>query len=137
MPPILTRQLSVPISLPRYNERRVLQVIRRMGEASKAELARQTKLTNTAVGTIVSALHRKQLLMISRKRLNGQRGQPATFTLGRIIKGWNEGLPLMKAGAAYIMVIPPELGYGEGGNGDKIPPNATLVFYVELIRVEE
>jgi len=98
MPPILTRQLSVPISLPRYNERRVLQVIRRMGEASKADLARQTKLTNTAVGTIVSALHRKQLLKISRKRLSGQRGQPATlyrleatgsFSIGvRVDRNW-------------------------------------------------
>jgi predicted NBD/HSP70 family sugar kinase len=76
----------------------VLQVIRRMGEASKAELARQTKLTNTAVGTIVSALHRKQLLKISRKRLSGQRGQPATlyrleatgsFSIGvRVDRNW-------------------------------------------------
>ena len=98
MPPILNRQLSVPISLPRYNERRVLQVIRRMGEASKTDLARQTKLTNTAVGTIVSALHRKQLLKISRKQLSGQRGQPATlyrleatgsFSIGvRVDRNW-------------------------------------------------
>jgi predicted NBD/HSP70 family sugar kinase len=98
MPPILNRQLSVPISLPRYNERRVLQVIRRVGEASKADLARQTNLTNTAVGTIVSALHRKQLLKISRKQLSGQRGQPATlyrleatgsFSIGvRVDRNW-------------------------------------------------
>jgi predicted NBD/HSP70 family sugar kinase len=54
-------------------------VIRRMGEASKADLARQTHLTNTAIGTIVSALHRKQLLKISGKRHGGQRGQPATL----------------------------------------------------------
>jgi len=79
MPPILTRQLPAPSSLPGYNERRVLQVIRRMGEASKADLARQTNLTNTSVGIIVSSLHRKQLLKISRKRLNGQRGQPPTL----------------------------------------------------------
>ena len=98
MPPILNRQLSVPISLPRYNERRVLQVIRRMGEASKADLARQTKLTNTAMGTIVSSLHSKQLLKISRKQLSGQRGQPATlyrleatgsFSIGvRVDRNW-------------------------------------------------
>jgi predicted NBD/HSP70 family sugar kinase len=98
MPSILNRQLSVPISLPRYNERRVLQVIRRMGEASKADLARQTKLTNTAVGTIVSALHRKLLLKISRKQLSGQRGKPATlyrleasgsFSIGvRVDRNW-------------------------------------------------
>lgn len=79
MQPFQSKRLSAPSSLPRYNERRVLQVIRRMGEASKADLARQTNLTNTAVGTIVSNLHQKQLLTVSHKRLSGQRGQPATF----------------------------------------------------------
>jgi predicted NBD/HSP70 family sugar kinase len=69
----------LPGSLPRYNERRVLQVIRRLGEASKAELARQTRLTNTAVGSIVADLHRKRLLKIAGKRHAGQRGQPATL----------------------------------------------------------
>jgi predicted NBD/HSP70 family sugar kinase len=79
MLPILNRQLPAPNSLPGYNERRVLRVIRRMGEASKADLARQTNLTNTSVGIIVSSLHCKQLLKISRKRLSGQRGQPPTL----------------------------------------------------------
>ena len=79
MPPNLNRQLPAPSSPHGYNERRVLQVIRRMGEASKADLARQTNLTNTSVGIIVSTLHRKQLLKISRKRLSGQRGQPPTL----------------------------------------------------------
>jgi predicted NBD/HSP70 family sugar kinase len=98
MPPILNRQLPAPSSLPGYNERRVLQVIRRMGEASKADLARQTNLTNTSVGIIVSSLHHKQLLKISRKRLNGQRGQPPTlyrletagsFSIGvRVDRNW-------------------------------------------------
>jgi predicted NBD/HSP70 family sugar kinase len=92
------RQPQAPSSLPRYNERRVLQVIRRMGKASKADLARQTNLTNTAVGTIVSALHRKQLLNISGKRQCGQRGQPAilyqlepmgSFSIGvRVDRNW-------------------------------------------------
>lgn len=98
MPPPLIRQLPAPSSLPGYNERRVLQVIRRMGEASKAELARQTNLTNTAVGIIVSSLHRKQLLKITGKRHGGQRGQPATlyrlestgsFSIGvRVDRNW-------------------------------------------------
>jgi predicted NBD/HSP70 family sugar kinase len=77
--PFVMRKPPVSGSFPRYNERRVLQVIRRMAEASKAELARQTNLTNTAVGTIVTALHRKHLLKISGKRHDGQRGQPATL----------------------------------------------------------
>jgi len=98
MPSNLNRQLSAPGSLHGYNERRVLQVIRRMEEASKAELARQTNLTNTSVGSIVSSLHRKQLLKISRKRLSGQRGQPPTlyrleaagsFSIGvRVDRNW-------------------------------------------------
>ena len=98
MPPNLNRQLPAPSSPHGYNERRVLQVIRRMGEASKADLARQTNLTNTSVGIIVSTLHRKQLLKISRKRLSGQRGQPPTlyqletsgsFSIGvRVDRNW-------------------------------------------------
>ena len=98
MSPNLNRQLPTPGSLHGYNERRVLQVIRRMGEASKADLARQTNLTNTSVGIIVSSLHRKQLLKISRKRLSGQRGQPPTlyrletagsFSIGvRVDRNW-------------------------------------------------
>jgi len=70
---------SVPGAFPRYNERRVLQMIRRLGEASKAELARQTNLTNTAVGSIVSALQSKHLLKVCGKKHDGQRGQPATL----------------------------------------------------------
>lgn len=79
MPPSFFRKPPVPGSFPRYNERRVLQIIRRMGEASKADLARLTNLTNTAVGSIVSTLHHKHLLKISGKRHDGQRGQPATL----------------------------------------------------------
>lgn len=75
----MPKRPPVPEFLPRYNERRVLQVVRRMGEASKADLARQTNLTNTAVGSIVSTLHTNNLLKISGKRHDGQRGQPATL----------------------------------------------------------
>lgn len=63
------------------------------------------------------------------------RGQTATFGLSGVIKGWTEGLQLMTPGARCKFVIPPALGYGENGAGGSIPPNATLVFDVELIRV--
>ncbi len=79
MPSLLEERPSEAGNTPRYNERRVLQAIRRMGEASKADLARQTNLTNTAIGTIVTSLYRRQLLQISGKRHEGQRGQPATL----------------------------------------------------------
>ena len=79
MPPFSLIKPQGAGSFPRYNERRVLQVIRRMGEASKADIARLTNLTNTAVGSIVSSLHRNHLLKSSGKRYEGQRGQPATL----------------------------------------------------------
>lgn len=62
-----------------------------------------------------------------------ERGQPVPFTLGEVIPGWNEGVQLMKPGEEYLFVIPAALGYGAAGAGADIPPNAALVFKVELL----
>ncbi len=64
------------------------------------------------------------------------RGQPITFPLNGVIKGWGEGLQLMKVGGKARLVIPPALGYGPQGTGP-IPPNATLVFEVQLLSIEK
>ena len=65
------------------------------------------------------------------------RGQPIEFPLGTpdIIRGWNEGLTGMKVGGKRHLTIPPDLGYGAAGRAPKVPPNATLVFDVELVGV--
>ena len=66
------------------------------------------------------------------------RGDPFEFPLGagHVIKGWDEGVQGMRVGGTRVLTIPPNLGYGSRGAGGVIPPNATLIFEIELLAIE-
>jgi FKBP-type peptidyl-prolyl cis-trans isomerase len=102
--------------------------------------------TETQAGTGAQAVAGKMVSVhYTGKLTNGKvfdssytRGEPIAFQLGKeqVIKGWDEGIALMKVGGKATLTIPPELGYGQRGAGGLIPPNATLVFDVELVSVK-
>ncbi len=68
-----------------------------------------------------------------------KRNQPFSFNIGegKVIKGWDEGVALMRVGDKFRFIIPSDLAYGEGGAGDVIPPNATLIFDVKLLEISD
>ena len=66
-----------------------------------------------------------------------QRGEPATFQVDGVIKGWTDALQLMAVGAKWMLYIPPDLAYGDQGAGQVISPGSTLIFKVELLEIKE
>lgn len=116
-------------------------------EVEKSELtASGLRITDLVVGTGAEASAGQTVVVHYRGTLeNGEqfdasydRGTPFSFPLGagRVIKGWDEGVQGMKVGGKRKLVIPPDLGYGSRGAGGVIPPNATLLFEVELLEVK-
>jgi FKBP-type peptidyl-prolyl cis-trans isomerase FklB len=103
----------------------------------------QYKVVKKGAGTAptaddkVSVHYRGTLLDGTEFDSSYKRGQPAVFPLGGVIKGWTEGLQLMKPGAKYIFYVPSDLAYGAAGSRSSIPPNAVLTFEVELLSVEK
>jgi FKBP-type peptidyl-prolyl cis-trans isomerase FkpA len=114
------------------------------------ELADGLKYTDTTVGTgaVASPGHKVVVNYTGWLWQQGRkgdkfdssldRGQPFSFVLGahQVIRGWDEGVAGMKVGGKRTLIIPPDLAYGQRGAGGVIPPNATLIFDVELLRVE-
>src|SRR5207244_808299 len=66
-----------------------------------------------------------------------KRGQPATFPISGVIKGWTEALPLMPVGSKWQLFIPSEMAYGERAPGPEIGPNSTLIFEIELLLIQD
>ena len=123
------------------------------GDAYRAENGKKKGVTTTASGLQIETLKDgtgetpkatdKVKVHYTGKLIDGttfdssvDRGEPITFPLNGVIKGWGEGLQLMKVGGKGRLVIPPSLAYGTDGTGP-IPPNATLVFEVELLSIEK
>lgn len=102
------------------------------------EVLRKSAGNSPKAGDAVTVHYRGTLLDGTQFDSSYDRNQPATFKLNQVIPGWSEGVQLMQEGSQYRFYVPPALGYGERGTpGGPIPPNAALIFEVELIKVGE
>jgi len=98
----------------------------------KAGTGKKPKLTDT-----VTAHYRGTLIDGTEFDSSYKRGKPTSFSVSGVIPGWTEVLQLMEEGAKWGLFIPPNLAYGERGAGGMIGPNATLIFEVELVSIQE
>ncbi len=134
-------------------ENQMRQASAEMGDKYRVDYAKQDGVESTANGVLykvmaagdgaiptlensVTVHYRGTLIDGTEFDSSYNRNEPTTFPLGSIIPGWQEVLQLMKAGSKWEVVIPPQLAYGVNGAPPAIPPNATLVFEIELLEVQ-
>jgi FKBP-type peptidyl-prolyl cis-trans isomerase FklB len=101
-------------------------------KVTKAGTGKKPKLTDT-----VTTQYRGTLIDGTEFDSSYRRGQPVSFPVTGVIPGWTEALQLMEEGAKWQLFIPPNLAYGERGVGRDIGPNATLIFEIELVSIQE
>lgn len=101
------------------------------------EVLRQGDGAKPAATDIVNVHYKGTLINGEEFDSSYSRGQPISFPLNGVIKGWTEGVALMPVGSKYKFYIPSDLAYGERGAGAKIGPNTTLIFEVELLAIEK
>ncbi|MBU4274403.1 FKBP-type peptidyl-prolyl cis-trans isomerase [Patescibacteria group bacterium] len=108
-------------------------------QGMKVEILKEGSGVEAKVGDTVSVHYVGTLENGTKFDSSISRGQPFSFTLGqnRVIQGWEKGVLEMKVGEKRKLTIPPELAYGNQGAGDVIPPNATLIFEVELLGINQ
>ena len=114
------------------------------GEAGGSATASGLEITHVVTGTGPSPTARDTVLVHYHGTFadggvfdsSVERGQPARFPLNRVIPCWTEGLQLMKVGGKAKLVCPPQIAYGAQGAPPRIPPNATLLFEVELLEIQ-
>ena len=150
MKPIFLAALAAAAALAIVSPTAPQQAAAQGAPDKMTELPSGLKYTDTKAGTGAEAARGKKVTVHYTGWLynNGakgnkfdsslDRGQPFSFNLGagQVIKGWDEGVAGMKIGGQRTLIIPASLGYGARGAGGVIPPNATLMFDVELLKVE-
>ena len=123
-----------------YNKKVEEEIEKRFPNAEKTSTGLRYIITKSGSGNTSPKYGQKVTVHYQGELLNGKvfdssliRKQPAVFKIGEVIEGWNEALMTMKKGEKRLLIIPPDLGYGEYGYPGVIPPDSYLIFNVELL----